>query len=532
MMQQLNDVMDVFRNIKIEDKPIKRYSYYILILAIVSLPIFLSKYPHILDFPGHLARVKILSAYSDSDFYHGVYQINNDLTPNIAFDFFVYLFHKFLPLLIAGKLFLFASFAITVSGCAFLHAMLFRNRSFIPLLSSLFLYNLIFHFGFINYLLGVGMMLWGAGIWLWLQSHKKSARFIIGLIISGVIFFTHIIAFVLFSSIVGAIEIERLFANYKNNRPSLGDFIFSIMPLFIPILYFFFFISNTADSTDIYYVGILQKIKWAALNISWDGGFIDLLSFFAIIALIILVLLRGKILFSRKMVFPSIVLALLLFIIPTGYVGGSYLDIRLPIALLYVLLASCNVSFKSPSVRHFTVFFVLFIVALKSVLILKDWKSYDTQVSKIVNQVSKLPQSSTLFLASGMLSYPSPQPLGNIHWKRPLYHVASYAVLHKALFIPDIWAEKNQHSIVMKEAYEKLYEVQRNVAFLVKSKKELKLLIKKIKDLHLALYKNDINVNPPSLFLLLLDPNGLDASDFSDIIIESCSSRFLLIKIY
>jgi hypothetical protein len=125
-------------------------------LGIAAIPIFSCEFPSINDYFNHLARAAALLWYDDNPEFSSYFLPNWKPLPNLAFDVWIFGLGRILPIVVAGKLFLVATFALLLSGVIFLHRCTFEKWSLWPFLALLLLYNRLLLVGYLNFLFGVG----------------------------------------------------------------------------------------------------------------------------------------------------------------------------------------------------------------------------------------------------------------------------------------------------------------------------------------------------------------------------------------
>ncbi len=134
----------------------------IIICLLCIFPILVVQNPPLHDYPFHIARMYILTHWHGSAALQDHYTIGSFILPNAAMDIVVPLLSHVMPLETAGRVFLALALLLQVTGCVALHRSLHGRYSLWPLVSSLFVFNWIFVFGFTNYLFGIGLVLWSA----------------------------------------------------------------------------------------------------------------------------------------------------------------------------------------------------------------------------------------------------------------------------------------------------------------------------------------------------------------------------------
>src|SRR5437879_399276 len=138
-----------------------------LLLALVTVPLFSTVLPPLVDYPNHLARMHLLKEGGDA-----FYAVRWAALPNLAEDLIVPPLAQLVPLDTAGKLFLVMIFALMAGGAVWLNRCATGSWRLWPLLAFLLLYNRILLWGFLNYLFGIGVALVGTASWLALEARR------------------------------------------------------------------------------------------------------------------------------------------------------------------------------------------------------------------------------------------------------------------------------------------------------------------------------------------------------------------------
>lgn len=135
-------------------------------LALLLLPLVIFDRPYVQDFANHLSRVELTLAIADPAIA-AHYEVVPLRPGNAAFDFFVRSLSAIMTPAQAGKLFVILSLVLIGSGTLAL------RRSFglpidLPAIAALpFLYSASFAFGFLTYLMGMGLALHAMALWVW-----------------------------------------------------------------------------------------------------------------------------------------------------------------------------------------------------------------------------------------------------------------------------------------------------------------------------------------------------------------------------
>src|ERR1035441_5642758 len=94
------------------------YAALLVVLLMVLAPIWIVKYPGMVDYPNHLVRCYILAHYHDNPLWQQRYLLDLSPLPNLAIDLIVTPLLRILPLIVAGKVFLSLAAALYVLGCS------------------------------------------------------------------------------------------------------------------------------------------------------------------------------------------------------------------------------------------------------------------------------------------------------------------------------------------------------------------------------------------------------------------------------
>lgn len=444
------------------------------LILMVLAPLVGAEYPHLLDVPSHLARIKIISEYPTNPFYQNLYDLNFDIIPNLALDMFVLSFEKYLPIIVLAKIFVGISFFITLSGVVFLNYSIFGKLYLWPLFSSLFLYNLILQFGFINYLMGVGLVFWGVFIYINYKQLSVLLRLVICVLICVFLFFCHIVSLAIFIAIIFSLEISNtIYALKRNEKIAFIDILICFFLVIILAIYSLYFAESTNIDQEFFFKGVKSKFKVAIFNISWSKGMVDITMFLGLLLMSFYVILGKGIIIDKRYIFSLGILVLCYFIAPFDFGNGRHLDTRLPIVILLLFISISKIKNEEFKSNHLFIILLFLCLTLRSFFILQEWKAYDQKLNLILSQLKAIPEKSTLILASDKIRYPNFSPYGNKEWLPPGHHGISYALLNRTIFIPNIWARPSQHIIRITDIGRPLYLFQRNGPVVIKSSEEL-----------------------------------------------------------
>lgn len=176
---------------------------------ILLFPLFLVDVPPLLDYPNHLARMHVLAFGEHDAFLSRMYEQHWSIIPNLAIDLVMPAMLKVMPIYVAGRIVLAATLLLPLIGVLVYHRVAFGVRSYWPLAAALTAYNSLFLFGFMNFLLALGMALLVAAAWLrWRDRHPIWIT-AFGALATVAIFFMHLFGLVFLAVLLGSEELAN-----------------------------------------------------------------------------------------------------------------------------------------------------------------------------------------------------------------------------------------------------------------------------------------------------------------------------------
>ena len=478
-----------------------------LILLGCTAPFLLNTHPPLYDYPFYIARIFILSELNTNPFLLEHYAISSFLIPNIGAELVLLPLTVFVPYEVAFDVFIFLIFTFILTGAIFLHYTLFGKLSLWPLITAAFLINWILLFGFLNYMLGVGMFLWGFAGWIRLSRKQPTFRSLYGALIASVLFFVHLVAFGLYAVAVVGFESQRMLTspNTPNGR-SVISFVRTLMPAaaqFIPPIVLFF-LSPTKDSgvadsgSDSLKYDFLEKIFAPLVTLTSGNLWLDVLTGLTALILGALIFFFGRVTFARDVFLTLTALIVVYLALPHHMDPAAFVDSRIPVAILFVIIASLQISFDRPFAGVLATVVITCLISAKSAVLAQDWRRHDEVIREYSEAFDRIRDKSTLFVAAQQVPY---------SWTRKHYvwrmqspqHVADLATLTGSIFVPSVFALSGQHTIKVREKFDPLKRYQGSDPIEIKDGQHFAEVIENL----VALHKQ---VSPHrTAYLLLLD---------------------------
>ncbi len=498
-----------------------------LVLALALLPVALARVPPLTDYPIHIARLSILDHWRQWPGIHAFYQPGSFLLPNLAIDLVLLGTAKLLPLELAGRVFLALTLVLMLSGTVALHWSLYRRWSLWPLAAGLFLHNWILVFGFLNYLFGIGLMLWGLAFWRGLASRPGWQRLLGGSLIAVTLYFAHMVAFGLYALGVAGYELHRAWADRRSRRRAvLANLALAGVPLLGALLVFLLG-APTREAGDQfsyapewYWKGFVVARTFMSMNLG-----LDILTAGTLLVVAIAVLLRGRVLFAREMAVGAGLMVLAFLALPWKLFGAVFVDARIPVALIFVVIACSQVTFTNRLLGRTIVVLVTTLFVARSVVLAGDWMHFDKTLAHFEHAFAALPDNSVIVTATA-----APPPRSLLEWierrRPPVHNAASLALLEKPSFPVNTAATPSQQPIVTTPAWSPLYRYQEQNPMPVASAEELQRFV----DTSAALVEQAAGPEQPS-YLLLLYPEYLHYPVPPELTRLAAGPRFILYRV-
>jgi hypothetical protein len=223
------------------------------------------------------------------------------------------------------------------------------------LLTAPLLYSFILGWGFANFLLGLGLVFWGAAWWL-AQRRRLAVAVPVACAISILIFLTHGVAFALYGLLLGGLELGFFFASRPRSIRSLVRYMGALAGQAVaPAL--LFLVSPTSQAAE----GVtnadeairrladagqlahrLQELfvyrVASILRVSESPSLaLDVVTFLLAAVLLAILAFRGRLRLS-PVVWPAVAMgAVLVAIMPPALFGVGYIADRMPLYLAFLL---------------------------------------------------------------------------------------------------------------------------------------------------------------------------------------------------
>lgn len=446
-----------------------------LLALFCAVPLVISRIPPIVDYPFHLARVSILASWDATTYFHAFYRAESFLLPNVAFDSLVVPLASLVGIEAAGSIFMVCCFVLLLTGTSALHRALFGDSSLWPLAAACLLHNVILLYGFLNYVFGTGLMLWGLAIWVRLQQAPAPKRLLVGSTFALAIFFSHLVAFGLYALWIAASELHELATSRSRGwARTLGRTAVAVATLVPPVMLHFFMSETSEITASGFYFKWFQKLRSVPGTLTSGSFAADMLGVAVLGIALVLLRRNGTVTIAAKSKLPLIVLAIAYCASPSGTLDDKthYIDARMPMAFFFLAAASCRVRTAGRVAGHVLLCLTGCYLVAKTILLSVEARQFRELIGSYTAAFDQMPRGSTLFVA---------HQADSRHAMRKMYHdrvaspphVASLASVGREIFVPLMFALPGGHTLTTKPKYAAIKAFQSNDAILVRTAADL-----------------------------------------------------------
>lgn len=147
-------------------------SVFLALFAASQVPLHAVRYPDIVDFPNHVARLHVLAELAGSPLLQRYYVGEPGIAPNLAMDLLAPPIAAMLGVETAVRIFASGASLLAASGVAALTYVLHGRLTMFALGGVLFAQSAFHHLGLFNFVLGVGVALWLLAAWIRLRRRR------------------------------------------------------------------------------------------------------------------------------------------------------------------------------------------------------------------------------------------------------------------------------------------------------------------------------------------------------------------------
>ena len=432
----------------------------LLLFACLAAPLWLFQYVPLVDYPGHLARMEILSLYDRSPYFQEVYIRDGRLLPNLGMDLVVPFLRRFLSLELSGRIFLTALLTLYCAGTVALAAALHGRLTMRAVLLWPTFYNSALLWGFINYVSGVCLFLLWAALLIHSESHAARSSRVIAylLLLAGAIacYAAHLTAFAMCCVTWGMLVLRSI----ALERRVGGWLLLCGTALLLPILFYIRLLAGGnfdahPVATDITYdwrAKILQLTEFTR-GYYWRQDVLPTLLLLGTVGYCCVRALKRPWLSSA--LWPAIGFFAAYLLLPRAVNAfQSSIDVRFYWPAWLFLAFALPATGWSAREKRIIASIALFAWGLRLAELLANWHLFSRASAEMIEVLDRLPQRARVYqiCGSGTSLCETGKDLDVEKKHAVLSHVIEYEIPRREIYYPGLFATPGAQPILFRSA--------------------------------------------------------------------------------
>ncbi len=419
-----------------------------VLFAVVLTPVLVTRMPPFDDYTNHLARIWVMVTNGSDPLLDRFYGIRWTVVPNLAIDLIAPLLVKATGIYLGGKLFIVLYTLLLLTGPHAIQAALYRRLSLGPLVASLFIYNSINKFGVVNYEFGVGLALWLIAGWIALRRSAAWLRVSVSIVCVIVLFFCHLMALGLYGLAIGSFELWSWWVEPKAIRARLWDGALLALPfaVAIPLL-----MLGPRDNA------FAIPAEWGGLHARMDGIRYVFQAYYPRLDLIAMVgmaiglawALYRRVLRLHPFVWVFLAVAIAVYLVMPNRAMGSWgAAVRLPIALLFVVIGALQWNLASARARAAFVLIVAALAIFRTATVEAAFRHYDRIRVELDASLQQVPPGSRILIAD--------EYRNSVELLIAIRQLPCLAVIERSSLVSLVYSHPLQQILVVKPPYRQI----------------------------------------------------------------------------
>jgi hypothetical protein len=302
----------------------------------------------------------------------------------------------------------------------------------------LFVYNAALYWGFLNFLFGFGVALLGFSGWVASERWHTIKRAAVFSVVASLVFILHLFALGIYGLLVGSYELGNMLADRRWSPKSIVAEAAKFAH-FGPVALLWFASLSTAGPIYTSYGGVTAKIYALGAPMAFGGGAhgCGVLS----MGLFYIGWRRGALKISPAMRLPILAMIVAAVLTPNWLFGSWAADIRLPIALPFVLIASTRLEIQRGRVVGLLAALALVFLGIRVYALTLTWRDVDSRFAEFRAVSRAIPKGARVLIVESDIADKDhhvdgiPLALASLEYSH-FIHMPSLAVMDRDVFIP------------------------------------------------------------------------------------------------
>ncbi|MGH7070405.1 MAG: hypothetical protein ACREFO_10365 [Acetobacteraceae bacterium] len=413
-------------------------------IATIS-PLLWIRVPALVDYPDHLARMWILAAHGSIPALAANYQLHWRILPDLAMDLIVPPLSHLLPIEIAGRVFIALTMMTLIGGTATLHRVLYGRWAIWPLWSALFVYNAVLFWGFLNCLFGIGVSLFALSGWMATREWRPAWRVLPFSAAATLLFILHLFAFGFYGLAVALYELDSRISQRRISIASAWSLL-AAGAQFLPGFVLWDLSLKHVGPTVTVYGNLADKLH--ALLAPFTFGYVpapfDLIVGLLAVAFLVWAIFTRSLTLAREFRRPLAVMAIVAIAMPNVLSGSWAADLRLPVALTFLLIAGAHLRMPSPRMAAAFASIAFCVLGARIWTVTQTWRDYDRQFAEFRSASRVITPGSRLLIVEGATPatdtrLPGVPRFFAVRQSVAYFHMPELAIIDRSAFIPYVF---------------------------------------------------------------------------------------------
>ena len=420
-------------------------AFYLVLGACTLSPLLWVRVPPLVDLPSHLARMWILVHSGEIPALARNYAVHWRLLPDLAMDLIVPVVSTVTSVEQAGRIFIALTMLALIGGTAALHRAIHGRVGIWPIWSVLFVYNAELFWGFPT-LFASGVYLFAFAGWIATGHWRTGSRISCFAAVATVLCLLHLFAFSLYALSVVSYEFGNRAELRKISAQSFVAWSTLCLQFSPGLLIWYASMQPGRISVTSYDNPILSKVY--ALFAPFIFGFVPIATFELLLGPLILsflavAMVTRSLKFAPEMRLPIAAMIVVSLLLPNVISGSSFADIRLPVMLPFVIIASTQFAPSRKRIIFSTAAVALTVLGVRIWTVSQAWLDYDRWFAEFRSASTAIAPGSRVLVVAATPTEPRklpgiPESLAA--WQERLFHhMPSLAVIDRAAFLPSVF---------------------------------------------------------------------------------------------
>lgn len=434
-----------------------------LAALVLLAPLLLVDVPPLLDYPNHLARAYVLAFGADDPILSRFYAPDWSVIPNLAVDLLLPPLLGLMPVHVAGRVMLAVTLLLPLLGVLLYSRAIWGRRSYWAIASALMAYNALFLMGFMNFLIGVGLAMAAASVWVVLRERRPATAAAATALLTVPVFFSHIYGVVFCAILIGSHELVALWREWQRGRPLPGRMLVRgalAALVFAPVA--LLYLHTALHETE-------GPVVWRSIGVKMSNLAEPFMNYYLSLDRATAVLVFGGVavmLWRRAASVAAeggvalLACLALYWVTPWALKGAGWVDARLPIAIGLLVFAA--VVPRLPRRAALPVgLAVAGLLTLRTGVLAATWLQHRADLSELREAIAGVPPGGKVLVATA--EFPG---TGDRWWRyrqrliagfSPTYeHLPALLVIERQAFWPLMYIVSGQQPIRLLPPYDRL----------------------------------------------------------------------------